>query len=84
MVDYGFFLHELKTRYDYKMPPQCTDKYSPTNSGSSKNSDKPRLSLKNLAAAFAILLIGYTSALIAFLGEKFYFKYLTKTSIELN
>lgn len=49
------------------MPEQCKPQTLNPNS-------KTRLSLRNYAGAFAILLIGYIWAILVFIGEKLFFK----------
>lgn len=49
------------------MPPQCTGK--PQSENKSKGNKLTRLNMKNLTAAFIVLLVGLTFSLLAFLCE---------------
>lgn len=69
--EFGIFQHEARLRYNYDLPRQCRDQHSSSSRGANESqNDKLKLSLKNLSAAFVLLISGYVCAAIAFIGEK--------------
>lgn len=68
MRETGIVQREMKMSFNYEMPTKCRDEKSKI------SKSKSTLSLKNLAAAFVLLVAGYVSAMIAFIFENLYFK----------
>lgn len=68
----AFGLIEYWMKFHAANPYQCLDSSTHRNN---KQTSRPRLSLKNLTGAFAVLVFGYTISLIIFILERFKFYY---------